>query len=467
MLEHKMGSMNMKKLILSMSVPIMISMLIQALYNIVDSMFVAKVSQDALAAVSLCFPIQTMIIAVSCGTGVGLNAVLSRRLGQKRQQEAEAVALHGIFLAACSWIVFAFFGFFCARIFLSMFTEDTSVLDMGVAYIKICTVFSFGVFIQIAYERIMQATGNPVYNMLIQGVGAIVNIVLDPIFIFGAGGIPAMGVRGAAIATVIGQITAMILGIILTRHKVKDISMNIRDFQFSAAIVKDIYKIGIPAILMQSIMSFMTVFMNLILASFSTLAVSVFGIYYKLQQFVYMAVNGMNNALIPILSYNYGAGNYQRIKEGIQFSLLLCTFLMLAGTLVFQILPVQLLYLFQADAKMLSIGIPAMRIISLSFLAGGICLVVCSICQALDRGRFSLLVTLIRQLLLLVPLCFFMAYAFGLNVCWWSFPITELLCASVSIWYISKTCHALPRGNDIPKEHNKPKGHEIPEEHNI
>lgn len=436
MKENKMGTMEIKKLIMTMSIPIMISMLVQALYNIVDSMFVAKVSQNALAAVSLCYPIQMIIVAVACGTAVGLNALLSRYLGQKKQQEANQVALHGIVLALFNWLIFSIIGIFFSDVFLRLFTQDQEILKMGISYMRICTLFSFGVFMQITYERIMQATGNPIYNMIIQGLGALVNIALDPIFIFGLFGFPKLGVTGAAIATVIGQIAAMLLGILITRLKIKEVQIHFSQFKFQWQMIKDFYRIAIPAILMQSIMSFMTIFMNMILVTFSEVAVSVFSIYFKLQQFVFMAVNGMINALIPIVSYNYGAKKKERITATISFTLKISYIIMIAGMLLFQFFPKELLYLFNAEEEMLSIGVPALRTISYSFVFAGISMILCSIFQALDHGMKSLIITLLRQMILLLPSAYILAMTFGLNISWWAFPITEIICSCISLLFL-------------------------------
>ncbi len=436
MKENKMGTMEVRRLILTMSLPIMISMLVQALYNIVDSMFVARVSEAALAAVSLCYPIQMIMVAVACGTGVGINALLSRYLGEKKREKASQVAMHGLFCAICNWLVFAVIGLFFSEAFLRLFSDDVQIIMMGISYMQICTICSFGVFVQITYERIMQSTGNTIYNMVIQGVGALINIILDPIFIFGLGPVPALGTAGAAIATVIGQIVAMFLGIIITQKKVREIQLSVRGFHLDGMIMKAMYRIAIPAILMQSIMSFMTVMMNMILAPFSEMAVSVFSIYYKLQQFVFMAVLGMNNALIPILSYNYGANQMERIREGIRFALWMSCVIMAIGTVVFQLFPTQLLYLFDAKETMLSIGIPALRTISVSFVFAGISMVLCSVFQALGSPNHSLLVTLLRQMVILLPLAYGFSSAFGLDMCWWSFPITEVLCALLSLYLL-------------------------------
>lgn len=436
MKENKMGTMEVRRLILTMSLPIMISMLVQALYNIVDSMFVARVSEAALAAVSLCYPIQMIMVAVACGTGVGINALLSRYLGEKKREKASQVAMHGLFCAICNWLVFAVIGLFFSEAFLRLFSDDVQIIMMGISYMQICTICSFGVFVQITYERIMQSTGNTIYNMVIQGVGALINIILDPIFIFGLGPVPALGTAGAAIATVIGQIVAMFLGIIITQKKVREVQLSVRGFHIDGMLMKAMYRIAIPAILMQSIMSFMTVMMNMILAPFSEMAVSVFSIYYKLQQFVFMAVLGMNNALIPILSYNYGANQMERIRESIRFALWMSCVIMAIGTVVFQLFPTQLLYLFDAKEAMLSIGIPALRTISVSFVFAGISMVLCSVFQALGSPNHSLLVTLLRQMVILLPLAYGFSSAFGLDMCWWSFPITEVLCALLSLYLL-------------------------------
>lgn len=436
--ENKMGTMEIKKLIITMSIPIVISMLVQALYNIVDSMFVARISPEALSAVSLCYPVQMIIIAVACGTGVGINAWLSRYLGQKKKDQASQVALHGLLLALLNGLIFAILGIFFSKIFLRIFTDSTSILSLGNSYLKICMIFSFGVFVQIMFERIMQATGNPFYNMVIQGLGALTNIILDPIFIFGLFGMPAMGVKGAAIATVIGQMFAMILGIYITKKYIRDIDLNISKFQWNTILVKDIYRLAFPAILMQSIMSFMTVFMNLILAGVSVLAVSVFGIYFKLQQFVIMGLLGMSNALIPIISFNYGARKQERIHQAIRFSLIVTIFMMLLGTIVFQAIPGTLLALFDADSSMIQMGIPALKTISLSFIPCGISLILCSCFQAVDHPYESLVITLLRQLILLIPMAYVFTQLGGLELCWYAFLITELITMVLSLFFLKK-----------------------------
>lgn len=434
--QMKMENTEIKKLVLTMSLPIIISMVIQALYNIVDSIFVAKVSPEALTAVSLCYPVQTVMVAVACGTAVGFNTLLARYMGQKKMKEANNTLMHGLMLGFLNGIIFAVLGLLFSNAFLSRFTSDSTILSMGNTYIRICTVLSFSVFIQIIFERIMQATGNAMYNMVMQAAGAIINIILDPIFIFGYFGLPAMDVKGAAIATVTGQICAMLIGYGITEIRIKDLQIKMSNFKFSAEILKRIYQVGIPAILMQSVLSFMTVFMNMILASFSALAISVFSVYYKLQQFVNMAVLGITNALIPILSYNYGAKRDDRVKEAIHFSLALSIGIMFVGTVIFQLFPRQLMSMFSANSEMYSIGMPALKEISLSFVFAGISMILCSCFQALNHANESLWITLGRQLVILLPITYFLMHTFGMNAGWYAFVITEIICAlaSIIIW---------------------------------
>lgn len=434
--QMKMENTEIKKLVLTMSLPIIISMVIQALYNIVDSIFVAKVSPEALTAVSLCYPVQTIMVAVACGTAVGFNTLLARYMGQKKMKEANNTLMHGLMLGFLNGIIFAVLGLLFSNAFLSRFTSDSTILSMGNTYIRICTVLSFSVFIQIIFERIMQATGNAMYNMVMQAAGAIINIILDPIFIFGYFGLPAMDVKGAAIATVTGQICAMLIGYGITKIRIKDLQIKMSNFKFSAEILKRIYQVGIPAILMQSVLSFMTVFMNMILASFSALAISVFSVYYKLQQFVNMAVLGITNALIPILSYNYGAKRDDRVKEAIHFSLALSIGIMFVGTVIFQLFPRQLMSMFSANSEMYSIGMPALKEISLSFVFAGISMILCSCFQALNHANESLWITLGRQLVILLPITYFLMHTFGMNAGWYAFVITEIICAlaSIIIW---------------------------------
>ena len=436
--QNKMEHMEIKKLVVTMSLPIIISMIIQALYNIVDSIFVAKISSDALTAVSLCYPVQTIMVSVACGTAVGFNTLLARYLGEKKFKEANNTVVHGIFLGLLNGLIFALLGIFFSNAFLSAFTKNQEILAMGNIYIKICTLLSFTIFVQIIFERIMQATGNAIYNMVMQGAGAIINIILDPIFIFGLFGLPKMGVTGAAIATVIGQFCAMLIGYLITKVKIKDLEVKFSNFSFSSRILKKIYKVGFPAILMQSVLSFMTVFMNMILAPFSDIAISVFSVYYKLQNFLNMAVLGLTNALIPIIAYNYGAKRFDRVKKSIQFSLVLSIVIMAIGMLVFRIFARPLMALFSATDEMYAIGIPALQIISLSFIFAGINVVLCSAFQALNHANTSLFITLARQLVFLLPLTYLLMHQFDINTGWYAFVLTEGVCAIFACIYYRK-----------------------------
>lgn len=432
---NKMGSMDIKKLVLSMSFPIIVSMLVQALYNIVDSMFVSRISEDALAAVTLSFPIQTIMVAVACGTGVGVNALISRNLGKRKPQCAQNVALHGIFLAIIDGLIFAVFGLVGTKYFLSFFVDQADIIDLGSQYLRICTICSIFVFVQITYERIMQATGHAFYNMIMQGTGAIINIILDYIFIF----IFGLGVAGAALATITGQCVAMVLGILITRVKIVEIEIHPSLFSLSVSMIKDILKIGIPAILIQSIMSVMTVLMNAILIPFGTLVVSVFGIYFKLSQFVFMAVNGANNALIPIVSFNYGSHQYDRIKESVHFTLVLTVGIMVLGTIVAWAIPDVLLANFDASQDMLDIGVVAIRHIGLCFLPAGINVILCAALQALNQSKISLMITIARQLVILIPLSYLLMKTLGLEIGWFAFVITETICLGWAVIAYRKT----------------------------
>lgn len=433
---NKMEHMEIKKLVISMSLPIIISMVIQALYNIVDSIFVAKISSDALTAVSLCYPVQTIMVAIACGTAVGFNTLLARYLGEKKFDYANNTMMHGILLGFLNGLVFLVLGLLFSNVFLSWFTRDVQILGLANTYIRICTMFSFSVFVQIIFERIMQATGNAIYNMVMQGAGAIINIILDPILIFGWFGLPKMGVTGAAIATVIGQFCAMMIGYSITKKKIDALEIKMSNFSFSTDILARIYKVGVPAILMQSVLSFMTVFMNMILAPISAMAISAFSVYYKLQNFLNMAVLGITNALIPIVAYNNGAKRKDRARDAIQFSLLLSIGIMFVGTIVFQLFPKQLLSMFSANDEMYAFGVPTLKIISLSFVFAGISMVLCAAFQALNKANTSLVITLARQLVILIPLTYGLMKCFGINMGWYAFVVTEIICSvySLIVW---------------------------------
>lgn len=437
--ENKMGVMPINKLLISMSLPMVISMLVQALYNVVDSIFVAQIDENALAALSLSFPIQNLMIAVSAGTCIGINALLSRSLGEKKFKEANLAAANGIFLAVLSYIVFAIFGIFFARMFFEVQTDNIEIINYGTQYLSICSIFSFGIFMQMTFERLMQSTGNTFYNMITQGMGAIINIILDPILIFGLFGLPKMGVPGAAIATVIGQVAAMCLTIYFNLTKNHEIKINLKGFKPHKYTIKTIYAVGIPSIIMQSISSIMTFGMNKILLLFSSTAVSVFGIYFKLQSFVFMPVFGINNGMIPIVAYNYGAGNKKRIMDTMKLSIVFAVSIMLIGLALFQIFPFQLLSLFNATEDMLKIGVPALRIISLSFIFAGFCIIVGSVFQALGNGVLSLIISVARQLIVILPVAYIFANVFGLYAVWYAIPIAEIASLTLSILFLKHT----------------------------
>ena len=425
--ENKMGVMPVNRLLFSMSLPMILSMLVQALYNIVDSIFVAQIGETALAAVSLAFPVQNLIIAVSVGTGVGVNALLSPSLGEKNQENANLAAVNGLFVFFLSYLLFAVFGLFFARMYFTVQTSNPEIIEQGTIYLSICSIFSFGIFLEIALERIMQSTGRTIYNMITQGLGAIINIILDPILIFGLFGFPRMGIMGAAVATVIGQIIAMLLLLYFNIRKNSDVNLNMRRFRPDTAIIAEIYRVGLPSIIMQSISSVMTFGVNKILLLFSETAVSVFGIYFKLQSFIFMPVFGLNNAMVPIVAYNYGAARKDRIMKTIRSSVTAAVVIMLAGLAIFQIFPEQLLYLFDASEHMMGIGVPALRIISLSFLFAGYCIVIGSVFQALGNGVYSLITSAARQLVCILPAAWLFASVFGLHAVWYAFPLAEII----------------------------------------
>lgn len=430
--ENKMGTMPINRLLISMSLPMIISMLVQAMYNIIDSVFVAQIGEEALTAVSMAFPVQNLMIAVSVGTCVGVNALLSRSLGEGKPKDAQLTAVNGIFLAFLGALVFALFGIVGSRMYFQSQTSDPLIVEYGVQYLLICTVFSIGLFMEMTLERILQSTGRTIYNMYSQGVGAITNIILDPILIFGLLGFPALGIRGAALATVIGQILAAFLSLIFNLKKNEDVSLNMRGFRPNGRIIRIIYEVGIPSIIMQSIASVMTYGMNLILISFSATAVTVFGVYFKLQSFIFMPIFGLNNGMIPIIAYNYGARNKKRIMDTARLSIFIAVAIMMIGIVIFQLFPAQLLLMFNASEHMLEVGVPALRLISLSFIFAGYCIIVSSIFQALGNGIYSLVTSVARQLFCILPVAYIFARVFGLHAVWFSFPLAEIVSVVLS-----------------------------------
>ena len=434
--ENKMGVMPVARLLLAMSVPMMISMLVQALYNIVDSMFVAKLSENALTAVSLAFPVQNLMIAVGTGTGVGINALVSRSLGEKNNEYANSAANNGIYLAIFSFIGFAILCGFFAPVFYRVQTTDMQIRAYGIDYVRVIGIMSFGLFIQLVCEKLLQSTGKTVYSMATQLLGAVINIVLDPIMIFGLFGFPRLEVTGAAIATVTGQIIAAVAGVVVNIRLNKELHISLTKYRISGDVIRNIYSVGFPSIIMASVGSVMTFGMNKILMSFTSTATAVFGVYFKLQSFVFMPVFGLTNGMVPIVAYNYGARKPKRITKAIKLSIIYGVCIMVAGFTVFQLFPGKLLGIFSASEDMLVIGIPALKIVSISFLLAGFGVVASSVFQALGHGFLSLAVSVLRQLVVLLPTAYILAKTGGLHACWWAFPIAEMFSGVICFLFI-------------------------------
>ena len=434
--QNRMGTAKMLPLIFSMALPAMFSMLIQALYNVVDSDYVSQYSEKALSAVSLAFPIQNLQIAFAVGTAVGVTSLISRRLGEGRAKEASAAAAHGILLGIGTSLIFAIYGAFFSTPFFRRFETDPDIIQMGDQYITICTVFSFGCFVSVMLEKTLQATGNMIWPMIFQLIGAVTNIILDPIFIFGYFGLPALGVTGAAVATVGGQIFAMIVSAIVVATRKHAIKISFKGFRFDRKTVKDIYAVGLPAIVMQAIGTVMNMAMNGILSGFSTTAYTVFGLYFKLQSFVFMPVFGLTQGLLPIMGYNYGARDKQRLLSALREGCMIALCIMAAGMLIFLLLPEQLLGIFNPSAELLSIGIPALRTICSCFLFAALGIVSSTLFQAVGRGTYSLIISLMRQLIVLVPAAWLLARFTGeVTAVWWAFPIAECISLAASIFF--------------------------------
>ena len=441
--ENKMGVMPVNSLLLNMAIPIMISMLVQALYNVVDSYFVSQVSQDALNAVSLAFPVQNLMIAVSVGTGVGINALLSRSLGQRDQEMVNRSAVNGLFLIVISSMVFVVLGLTCSRLFYTAQTDIPGIIDYGADYLTICCSLSLGLFTAVAMERMLQATGRTFYTMIAQAAGALTNIILDPILIFGLGPFPRMEVAGAALATVIGQFLGCGVGMFFHFTRNPDVQMSFKGFRPHWPTIRAIYSVGLPGIVMQSIGSGMVFGMNQILIAFTDTATAVFGVYFKLQSFFFMPVFGLNNGMVPIVAYNYGARKPERIIKTIKLSVMYATILLAIGFAVFQLVPGLLLDLFRSEedvaGDLIAIGVPALRIISFSWLLAGFGIVCGSVFQALNHGVLSLTTSLVRQLVVLLPVAFLLARLTGnLDVVWLSFPIAELFSATLCAVFLRR-----------------------------
>ena len=446
--ENKMGTMPVNKLLISMSLPMMASMLVQALYDVVDSIFVSRINENALTAVSLAFPIQTLMIAVAGGTCVGINAVLSKALGEKLQKKANDTAVNGVILMGISYVLFLLVGLFGTRAFYLSQTKDVQIVQYGVEYLSIACSCSIGLFAQFTFERLLQSTGRTFYIMITQGTGAVINIILDPIFIFGLFGIPRMGVAGAAVATVTGQIIAGSIAFIINCKKNDDIQLQFRGLRLEKEIVGQIYKIGIPSMIMQAIGSVMTYGMNLILISFTSTATAVFGVYFKLQSFVFMPVFGLNNGLVPILAYNYGAGRRDRFVKAMKCGIAYAVSIMFVGVVIFQTIPQVLLGFFEASDEMLKIGVPALRIICLSFLPAGFGIVCGTTFQALGNAVYSMFVSMARQLVVLLPAAYLLSLLGDVNYVWWAFPIAEVMSLTMTVIFLIRINHRVIRHID-------------------
>lgn len=431
--ENKMGVMPVNRLLMSMSLPMMVSMLVQALYNIVDSIFVSRINENALTAVSLAFPIQALLIAFGTGTGVGVNAVLSKALGEKNNEKASKAAVNGLFLALMTYLIALVIGIFFVRPFYHSQTDDAEIVTYGIQYLSIVCIFSIGMLMQMMLEKLLQSTGKTIYSMITQSVGAIINIVMDPILIFGLFGMPKLGVAGAAVATIFGQCVGSGLALFFNLKYNKEISLSLKGFKPDIPVIGKIYSVGIPSIIMQAIGSVMTYGMNRILISFSSTAAAVFGVYFKIQSFIFMPVFGLNNGMVPIIAYNYGAGKRERVVKTLKLAVTYAMGIMLVGLLLFHAVPELFLQMFAASDHMMEIGVPALRIISLHFPLAAIGIVFSSFYQALGNGIYSMWVSLIRQLIVLLPAAWLLAKLGNVIYVWWAFPIAEVFALCVSI----------------------------------
>ena len=423
--ENKMGTMPLGRLLLVISLPMMISMLVQACYNVVDSIFVSWISENALTAVSLAFPIQNLMISTSVGTGVGVNALLSMRLGQKDEKGVSDAAMNGILLYAITCIIFIILGIFIPRAYFESQTSDPEIIEYGVQYLSICMIVSVGLYGAILFERLLQSTGRTFLSMISQLAGAVTNIIFDPLLIFGAGFFPELGIAGAAWATVLGQIVGFVISFILNITKNKEIKFHVRKFRPNLGVIGNIYKVGAPSILLGSIGSVLTYLINLILGAFSSTAIAVYGVYFKLQSFVFMPVFGLNNGIVPIVAYNYGAKRKDRISRAIKLCAIAAIAIMTVGLLIFELFPRQLLSWFNASDEMYAIGIPALRIIALHFPVAAVCITLISVFQALGKGLMSMIVSFVRQIIVLLPAAYLLSLTGNINNIWWAFIIAE------------------------------------------
>lgn len=422
-----MGVMSIPGLLVTMAVPMMISMLVQAMYNIVDSIFIGHLSSDALTAVSMSYPFQTLIIAVGSGLSIGINAYLSRSLGAGKQEEANAAAMNGIFLCFIIFCIFALFGIFGSRIYFMAQTGDEEIIRDGVAYLSTCLTFSLGAFMQMTMERLLQSTGNTVYCMICQGIASAMNIILDPLLIFGLFCFPRLGAQGAAVATVISQFVGAGTAFYCNVRKNTDIQLKLKGYRPDLKAMAEIGKVGVPTMITQSLASVMTFSLNQILLMFSPIAVSVLGVYFKLQSFVFLPVSGITDSMIPIVAYNYGARRKKRIIDALWFSTLFSTAILAFGTVLFHIIPEALIRMFSNDTEMVQIGVHAISTISLSYVFAGVTAVFPGLFQALGNAVYSTALSAVRRIFIILPVSYFLASFFGLNAVWYAFPIAEII----------------------------------------
>ena len=433
--ENKMESKSILPLLLSMSIPAILSMIIQSMYNIIDSMFVAQLGNDALTAVSLAFPIQNILLGAAVGTGIGVNSLISRTLGEKNIDKSNTVVTYGLILGFITWVAFLILGMLFIKPFFSMYTDSANILNLATEYTNIVVYFSFGIIIHIVIEKILQGSGSMIYPMVFVLVGAIINIILDPIFIFGYFGVPKLGVKGAAIATIIGQITAMVLAVVTLVVRKGEVKIKKRNLRFDLNIIKEIYVVGIPATIMFVLGSVLVVGLNSILIKISAVGVSILGIFLKLQSFVFMPISGLTQGAMPIMGFNYGAGNKERLMETLKISLIISIIFGVLGNIIFIVFPEQLLY---STGEMLITGSTALRVLSFSFIFMAINNILCTLFQAVGNGMYSLIISLLRQIIIILPLSYIFSKTYGVNGVWITFIIAESFSTIVSIFLFRK-----------------------------
>lgn len=446
--QNNLENMDIKKLSIKTSLPMVISMISIALYGIVDTIFVSNMSENALTAISLAFPIQSIITAIALGIGIGCNTLIAKTLGEKNEEKVQKIIINGIILTFMSWIVIILITQLGIKHFFRLFTKDLNIIDLGISYLYITSMFSFGTLYQILFEKILEAYGKTKYSMFIQLVGTIINLILDPILIYGLFGINALGIKGAAIATVIGQIIGMLFGMYLVIKQ--KIIKKIDKIKLDKEITKEIYRVGLPTTILESLSAFITLLLNKVLIDFSDLAVAVWGIYVKIQKFIFIIVYGLNYGMIPIIAYNYGAKKIDRVIETIKYFIKLVIVVTIIGTLIFWLLPKQMIQAFGVSEEVIKLGIPAFRILSIGFVFAGISMVLTAIFQSFGNGTYSLIVNLSRKIIFILPIIYLFKNIFGISIIWWAFTIAELLTMFVAICLFNKIYRSvIKKVNDL------------------